>query len=70
MSARSLGWSDPQPALERLPRQLADGVRGFLLDTHYGHPHADGKVYNDDVKTPLSSVYLCHEYCHIGSTPL
>jgi hypothetical protein len=35
-------------------RQLADGVRAFMLDTHY-----DGAL-----------VALCHEYCIIGERPL
>jgi hypothetical protein len=42
-----------------MPRQLADGVRGLMLDAYYfadeNGPH---------------STYLCHGLCQIGSQPL
>lgn len=53
-----------------IPRQLRDGIRGLLFDTHYGHRTAGGTVVTDDVRTPASQVYLCHETCEIGATPL
>jgi len=37
-----------------LRQQLVDGVRGFMLDTHYD----------------LGSTWLCHSYCSLGSTQL
>ncbi len=69
MSARSLGWLIPNQPFA-IPRQLGDGVRGFLFDTHYGSLRSDGKVHNDDTKTPQSKVYLCHELCQLGAEPL
>jgi hypothetical protein len=71
MSAASLGWTIPNQT-RSIPRQLADGVRGFLIDTHYASRRADGKVYTEpnEQKTPTSGLYLCHEFCHIGATPL
>jgi hypothetical protein len=69
MSAASLGWSIPNQT-RSIPRQLADGVRGFLIDTHYASRRADGKVYTDETKTPTSGLFLCHVYCHIGATRL
>jgi hypothetical protein len=42
-----------------MPRQLADGVRGMMLDTH---------PFTDDYGNP--GPYLCHKLCEIGSQPL
>ena len=69
MSAASLGWQIPNQQVG-LPEQLRAGVRGFLLDTHYGHPEPGGGVVNDPVKTPQSRLYLCHVACALGATPL
>ena len=69
MSAASLGWQIPNQQVG-LPEQLRAGVRGFLIDTHYGHPEPDGRVVNDPVKTPQSRLYLCHVLCGLGATPL
>src|SRR5690348_4343445 len=69
MSAASLGWAIPNQQVG-IPDQLKDGVRGFLIDTHYGHPDANGTVITDSTKTPQSTAYLCHEVCQIGATPL
>ncbi|MES2645114.1 MAG: hypothetical protein V4850_36845 [Myxococcota bacterium] len=53
MSNRDDGWQIPnQP--HPLARQLDDGVRAMLLDTH----DWDGEAY------------LCHGYCELGATPL
>ena len=54
MSNAEEGWSIPNQQYG-LTRQLADGVRGMMLDTHY----------DDD-----GAVLLCHEYCGMGSLPL
>jgi hypothetical protein len=69
MSARSLGWQIPNQPVG-IPDQLREGVRGFLLDTYYGHQTADGTVVTDAVKTPQSRLYLCHVACSLGATPL
>jgi len=47
------GWVGPNQTHD-VPRQLADGVRGLLIDTHEwnGEP------------------YLCHGICELGSQPL
>lgn len=69
MSALSLGWQIPNQPVG-IPTQLRDGIRGLLIDTHYGHVQADGTIATDAQKTPQSRVYLCHELCSIGATPL
>jgi hypothetical protein len=53
MSSAERDWSFPNQNLA-VPTQLADGVRGFMLDTHY-----DG-----------DATALCHSFCLLGSTPL
>jgi hypothetical protein len=69
MSAASLGWSIPnQP--DDVAGQLKAGIRGLLLDTHYGHDDGTGKIITDKTKTSKSKAYLCHEACEIGATPL
>lgn len=56
-----------------MPAQLRAGVRGLLIDTHYGEVRPDGVVVTDDQRVkdvgPRNS-YLCHEYCEIGASPL
>src|SRR5215213_5463177 len=59
MSAQALGWQIPSQQLS-IPDQLRAGIRGFLIDTFYGHRQADGSVVNDPVKTPQSNLYVCH----------
>lgn len=54
MSSEELGWLGPNQTFD-LPRQLDDGIRGFMLDTHL-----------DDDGNPA----LCHSFCSLGSTPL
>ncbi|TNE91556.1 MAG: phosphatidylinositol-specific phospholipase C domain-containing protein [Deltaproteobacteria bacterium] len=54
MSSAEDDWLAPNQTYA-MPRQLEDGVRGFMIDTHY-----------DDDGTPA----LCHGFCSIGSTPL
>lgn len=69
MSAASLGWSIPnQP--DDVAAQLRHGIRGLLLDTHYGHPDGTATVVTDKKRTSRSKAYLCHEACEIGATPL
>lgn len=69
MSAQSLGWAIPNQQVD-IPTQLAAGVRGFLLDTYYGHRRPDGVVVTDPTPTPDSRLYLCHVACALGATPL
>jgi hypothetical protein len=72
MSARSLGWQIPNQSVA-MPAQLRAGVRAFLFDTHYGVANPDGTVTTDDdghVAGATPELYLCHELCEIGATPL
>lgn len=72
MSAQALGFRIPnQPT--GIPTQLRDGVRGFLMDTHYGRRQSDGTVTTDDDgkgTTGERGLYLCHVLCEIGASPL
>ena len=50
------------------------GIRGFLVDTHYGRLRDDGTVVTDDdgrhrANGPLGT-YFCHEYCQLGASKL
>src|SRR5207244_924229 len=42
-----------------MPRQLADGIRGLMLDAWY---------FDDDFGR--QTTYLCHGLCQIGALPL
>ena len=72
MSAASLGWAIPnQP--NTIADQLHAGIRGLLLDTHYGRLQPDGTVITDDgghVTTGKLGLYPCHDVCQIGASPL
>ncbi|MCO4744364.1 MAG: hypothetical protein KC912_06210 [Proteobacteria bacterium] len=54
MSSAEDDWLAPNQT-HGMARQLEDGVRGFMLDTHYG----DG-----------DEALLCHGFCGVGSMPL
>jgi hypothetical protein len=73
MSAQSLGYQIPNQPVG-IPDQLSDGVRGFLIDTHYGRRQADGSVaVDDDGKVTTGgprATYLCHVACQIGYSKL
>jgi hypothetical protein len=74
MSAASLGFQIPNQPVG-IPDQLKAGIRGFLIDTHYGRRMADGTVTTDDDAKETSpthprGTYLCHVVCQIGATPL
>jgi hypothetical protein len=72
MSAESLGWRIPNQPVG-IPQQLRAGVRGLLIDTHYGRLQGDGTVVTDDDGTHTTGklgLYLCHELCEIGASPL
>ena len=45
-------------------------MRGLLLDTHYGHVSPSGSVVTDRTELPESRLYLCHQACQLGATPL
>jgi hypothetical protein len=74
MSSQSLGWVLPNQSVA-IPEQLSLGIRGFLVDTHYGRLRDDGVVVTDDKLTgsdadgPLGT-YFCHEYCQLGASKL
>ncbi len=68
MSAASLGWTFPNQPVG-IPQQLAYGVRGFLWDTHYGHVGRAARS-SPTPELPESKLYLCHEACQLGATPL
>ena len=53
MSNQDESWLVPNQ-IHGLTRQLEDGIRVFLIDTHY-----DG-----------GATYLCHELCELGKIPL
>jgi hypothetical protein len=69
MSAHALGWQFPNQQYS-IGDQLRLGVRGFLIDTYYGHRQPDGAVVTDPVKTPQSELFVCHVLCQLGATPL
>ncbi len=70
MSNRDEGWAIPNQD-HGLAKQLADGVRGLMLDLHYfdpstnltDQPRLDGPSAQDQV-------YLCHTACILGKTRL
>ena len=54
-----------------IPDQLADGVRGFLVDTYAGVRRRDGVVVTGGAASAgRRAIYLCHVRCEIGATPL
>ena len=74
MSSQSLGWLIPNQSVA-IPEQLKAGIRGLLIDTHYGRLRSDGTVTTDDDGNETDDygprgTYLCHEFCEIGSSPL
>jgi len=72
MSAEDLGWKIPNQLIS-IPRQLESGIRGFLIDTHYGTRAPDGtvtKVPRAEGAANGDTMYLCHEYCQLGASEL
>jgi hypothetical protein len=72
MSAQSLGFQIPNQPVG-IPDQLKDGIRGFLIDTHYGRVQPDGSVVTDDDGKATGGkrdTYLCHVVCQIGHSKL
>ena len=68
MSNADEKWSPPNQN-HGLVRQLADGIRGMLLDLHYFDPDAGGNAPDriDDLTT-VDQTYLCHGPCALGRT--
>lgn len=69
MSAADQGFQFPNQQIG-IAEQLQLGIRGFLIDVYYGHTTPEGTVEEDKVRTPESSLYLCHLVCRNGATPL
>lgn len=69
MSNAAQGFQFPNQKVG-IQEQLSAGVRGFLIDTYYAHPNADGTLVTDPVPTVASRLYLCHVACALGATPL
>lgn len=78
MSSEEYGWALPNQ-YHSIPTQLDQGIRAFLIDTHYGKPTPGAGVSNvadwnagadgnpHEVGAPT---YLCHSYCALGASPL
>jgi hypothetical protein len=69
MSHAEGGWEWPNQT-HGLTRQLEDGIRGLLLDTHYWNPrsHATNSIAPD---VPiLQQLFLCHKNCNRGAQGL
>jgi hypothetical protein len=70
MSNADDGWSAPNQT-HGLAKQLADGIRGFMLDTHY----FDSETNHNETErianaTTVDQVYLCHTLCALGKRRL
>jgi hypothetical protein len=70
MSNRDDGWSGANQT-HGIGRQLADGIRGFMLDTYYADPdskrNASAKLED---WTVVDQVWLCHTSCLLGNARL
>jgi len=76
MSSASLGWGIPNHAIA-IDQQLKRGIRAMLIDIHYGVPGSYdlgagpvNYVTTTDATNPKRQLYLCHQKCELGSTPL
>ncbi len=47
-------------------KQLADGVRGLMLDTHYYDEDSGSTDARVEGVSPLQQAYLCHGNCQLG----
>jgi len=64
-------WAGPNQT-HGIARQLEDGVRGMMLDTHYWDPDA-GQTYvrsEPPALPPLDRSWLCHGICQLGRRKL
>ena len=70
MSIAEEGWTPPNQT-HGLERQLADGVRGMMLDLHYYDADAnENTAGHTDGKSAVDQVYLCHGPCALGHARL
>lgn len=70
MSNADEGWA-PANQSHPIERQLADGVRGMMLDLHYYDTEANENVVGHiDGKSAVDQVYLCHGPCALGKRRL
>jgi hypothetical protein len=76
MSSSSIGWGVPNHAIA-VDKQLKRGIRAMLIDIHYGVPGSYDLgagpvkyVQSTDASNPKRQLYLCHNKCELGSTPL
>ena len=70
MSNADEAWSPPNQT-HGIARQLADGVRGMMLDLHYYDAESgSGSPVHIDGRSAVDQVYLCHGACELGRTRL
>jgi hypothetical protein len=70
MSNADEGWTPPNQT-HGIERQLADGVRGMMLDLHYYDADANENTAGHiDGRSAADQVYLCHGPCALGHTRL
>jgi hypothetical protein len=70
MSNADETWSSPNQS-HGIARQLADGVRGMMLDLHYYDVEANENVVSRiDGRSAVDQVYLCHSICALGKRRL
>lgn len=70
MSNADDGWTPPNQT-HGIARQLADGVRGMMLDLHYYDADANENTAGHiDERSAADQVYLCHGPCALGHTRL
>ena len=70
MSNADDAWTPPNQA-HGIERQLADGIRGMMLDLHYYDADANENTAGHiDGKSAADQVYLCHGPCALGHTRL
>ena len=76
MSSSSIGWGVPNHAIA-IDQQLKRGIRAMLIDIQYGVPDSYDLgggpikyVKSTDASNPKRQLYLCHNKCELGSTPL
>lgn len=70
MSNADDGWSTPNQT-HGVARQLADGIRGLMLDVHYFDVEANQNSSERlETATPADQVYLCHALCALGKKRL
>jgi hypothetical protein len=70
MSNSDEGWAVPNQT-HGIARQLADGIRGMLLDVHYRDPETKTNVPERiTTATIIDQVSLCHGSCLLGNRRL